>query len=93
MTYQVVFKTPVTSGGKARKATKRDLVEAVTAAPHDVFLRNLSMFPNRNFRNGESGYADELLVGCSVQVVGPDAQRERKWYATISRSAKGLTVK
>ncbi len=88
MTYRATFPTPRDKVGvKNYKPTKKALVEAIIEHPEKVRLTNLSLF------GGWSGPANELPVGYKADVVGPDPERDRKWYATVTRQATGLKVR
>jgi hypothetical protein len=70
-----------------RPATKKALRDAV-AAGHRVTFDTTSLF------TPDTAYLtpDELVVGTSYSVVGPDPYTARKWYATVTRSANGIVV-
>jgi hypothetical protein len=42
---------------------------------------------------GQTFRGDDLPEGVSLQVVGPDPQTKRIWYATVTRTEHGITVK
>ena len=70
-----------------RPASKKAIKEAVAADPASVEIESTSIF------GGYSGPVTELPLGESVTFVGPDPYTSRKFYGTITRTAKGVTVK
>ena len=73
-------------GCRPRCQTKKQLKEAVRDIPDKVYLYTTSMF------NGWSGRAVDLPDGMQFNVVGPDPERSRKWYATVKKKADGTLV-
>jgi hypothetical protein len=61
--------------------TKKALRDAIKGDPRSVSLYDLNMIGNKGTRR-----ADEIVEGEKVSVVGPDAERDRKWYATVVMS-------
>ena len=59
-----------------KPATKKALREALAADPSSVWFEDLSLVTNRG-----SLHATELSP--SDVIVGPDAERQRNWYANI----------
>lgn len=84
MTFKATF--PLKPG---KKPTKTALKEAIYNNPEKVRLQNLDLM---GAQAGWSGRADELPVGWKADVVGPDPYTDRRWYATITRKATGLTI-
>ncbi len=88
MTYRATFPVPADKVDvKKYKPTKKGLIEAIILHPERVRLTNLSIM------GGWSGPASELPVGYKADVVGPDPERDRRWYATVTRQATGLKVR
>ena len=66
--------------------TKTALKKAIKDEPGTVGLYNTSMF------GGYTGPASELPEGSSFNVVGPDPERSRIWYATVKMNKGRVTV-
>lgn len=75
LVYDLVLKS-----GKVAKPTKKGLRAAIAANPSRVVLIATSVFGNE-YR----GRLSEAPAG-TYYVVGPDAYRDRSWYATITVS-------
>jgi len=76
--------------GNRRPASKKALKEAIAENPANVFVESTSSafgFPSF------SGSLDTLPAGTTVTFVGPDPYRDRRFYGTISRGARGIVVK
>jgi hypothetical protein len=70
--------------------TKKALKALIAATPAKVILYSTdAMGPN--YRRTWS--ADKLDIGVKYSVTGPNPYKSRKWYATIERTATGVTVK
>lgn len=68
--------------------SKKALKTLIATTPANVTLYNTSGF------NGQSGRTgDNLDIGVKYTVVGPNPYTNRKWYATVERTEKGVTVK
>lgn len=66
--------------------TKKALKDEITANPTNVWFYGTSDF------TPFKGNATELVVGYKYQVTGPDPYTNRKWYATVEKTAKGIKV-
>ncbi len=69
---------------EAGKRTKAGLKRAIAKDPGRVLLYDTSAFDPQRSR-----FASELLEGTVWTVVGPDPHRDRRWYANVTRNAKG----
>jgi hypothetical protein len=71
-----------------RPASKKAVREAVRDTPESVRCEGTSI-------RGDDfdGPASDLPAGASVHFVGPDPYTSRKYYGTLTRTAKGLVVK
>lgn len=73
------------SDGSAFK-TKKALKEAIAANPDDVVIYGTSGF------SPFTGSADNLEEGVKYSVCGPNPYTDRKWYATVEKTPKGIKV-
>ena len=69
----------VTESG-LRVASKKRLKEMIKVDP-------TSMFDNQTHFDGAS-----IPAGVKLTVVGPDPQYDRRWYATVEVTSKGVRV-
>lgn len=70
--------------------TKKALKELIATNPASVILYSTDAFgPNARL----SWSADKLDTSRKYTVVGPNPYKSRKWYATVTRTATGVTVK
>ena len=76
----------VTESG-LRVASKKRLKEMIKADPRSVTFDPTSMFDNQAHFDGAS-----IPAGVTLSVVGPDPQRDRRWYATVEVTSKGVRV-
>lgn len=68
--------------------TKKALKEKFRDNPNKVLLYTTSeLSPQKHFTS------DMLVIGEKYSVVGPNPYTSRKWYATVERTEKGITVK
>lgn len=67
--------------------TKAALKAAVKAYPADVEFYSTSEL-GATF----NGRVSEMPADAVLQVCGPDPYANRRWYASVKRTAKGLTV-
>lgn len=72
-------------GCDPRFATKKALREAIKEG-REVYLYSTSAF------GGWSGSAKELPEGTTFTVVGPDPERRRSWYASVTRKGGAIKV-
>lgn len=70
-----------------RPQTKKAVKEAVSSNPESVYVESVSFLGN-DFQ----GSITDLTVGDKVTFVGPDPRQSRKFYGTITRTAKGFKV-
>jgi hypothetical protein len=70
-----------------RVSTKKLLREYLKANPTSVTFDPTSMFDDQSDFDGSHIPAGRILT-----VVGPDPHKNRKWYATVTQTAKGLRV-
>ena len=70
-----------------RPTSKKAIREAVSADPDSVVVESTSMF------GGFGGHLTAAPIGTEVNFVGPDPYRDRRFYGTITVTAKGITVK
>ena len=66
--------------------TKSALKKHLKESPHDVVVVVDTLWEST------STPADQLPLGHTAYVVGPSAH-DRRWYASITRSPKGLVLK
>lgn len=76
-----------------RPSSKKEVKSAITEAfamgrEQEVVLEETSLFSRTGNRT-----LDEMAVGETITFVGPDPQRNRKFYGNITRTAQGYTVK
>jgi hypothetical protein len=64
--------------------TKKALREAMKSEPERVTFYATSMFD----AGTEDFAGNDLPAGVSLSVVGPDPERSRKWYATVTPNGK-----
>lgn len=64
-------------------STKKALREAVAIGKRVYFYGTSELGPRYE------GYLDEVPVGVSLSVVGPNPYTNRRWYAQVSRSKEG----
>lgn len=70
--------------------TKKSLKALIAQSPETVILYSTDAMGS-NYRR--TWTADKLDIGVKYSVVGPNPYKSRKWYATIERTATGVTVK
>ena len=66
--------------------TKSALKKHLAASPHDVVVMVDTLWQT------SATPADQLPLGHTAYVVGPSAHN-RRWYASITRTSKGLILK
>lgn len=76
------------NGGVRRINTKAALKAAVKADASQVTFYSTSLVGGQLF----DGPVSEMPEGATLSVVGPDPYNSRKWYASIKRGPKGITV-
>jgi hypothetical protein len=76
--------TAVTMSG-AHFATKKAFRETVASQPDSVRFVDSSFFSNR-------GMVKISDLSPSDVIVGPDAERDRSWYANVKVTSKGPRV-
>lgn len=70
-----------------RAPSKKALREAVKAHPESVRFDLTSQF------DGQGDWTPEDVgPGVTLSVVGPDPYTSRRWYASVTRDAKGVLV-
>lgn len=67
--------------------TKAALKAAVKAYPEDV-----EFFSTSELGATFNGPVSQMPADAVLQVCGPDPYRNRRWYASVKRTAKGVTV-
>ncbi len=74
--------------GAGRPLSKKVVKEEIAERPWNVRAQATSFF------GGEyDGPISDMPLGTTITFVGPDPERSRKFYGTITRTAKGITVK
>jgi hypothetical protein len=68
--------------------SKKAFTTAVKAGEH-VLVENVSDIFEHKFY----GYVSEIPTGKTHTVVGPCPHTKRSWYASISRTPKGIVIK
>ncbi len=68
--------------------TKKALKDLLAKTPGEVVFYPTAMFGSQSLIPGNELPTD----GSKLQVVGPDPEKSRKWYATVERTAKGVKV-
>lgn len=82
--------------GPVRVRSKKTLKDALKGHAGDVVFDNTAMTlgNGEHLGGGQAEYrGDEVPEGVSLSVVGPDPYTDRRWYATVQRTATGVTVK
>jgi hypothetical protein len=75
--------------GTARAASKAALIRAMRADPTGVrFDRTAAVLDE----GGAELSGAEIPAGVRLSVVGPDPYNNRKWYATVELTARGVRV-
>lgn len=70
-----------------RAPSKAALKRALAATPELVAFDPTSAFGPSGAFNG-----DHIPAGAILSVVGPDPYSDRRWYATVSRTPKGIRL-
>lgn len=73
--------------GGYRIQAKKHLKEYLKADPASVTFDPTSMFDDQTEFDGA-----HIPEGSKLTVVGPDPYSNRKWFATVERTAKGIKV-
>jgi hypothetical protein len=73
---------------RVRVQTKKQLKDLIAEDPALVIFDPTSMHPGSN-NNGNDISGDSIPDGVVLSVVGPDPSRSRKWYASVSKGARG----
>lgn len=73
-----------------RFPTKKALKARIATDPVSVTFHATDAF---GANAGKVWTADNLDTEVKYTVVGPNAYESRKWYATVERTEKGITVK
>ena len=78
---------PNASGPRRFFRTKKALREALAADPQSAYFEGTSLFGPQF-----AGTVAELPEGVVLSAVGPDAYRDRKWYASVERIGDKIKV-
>jgi hypothetical protein len=72
-----------------RPKSKKALREALKSNPETVVFDSTALMGPRAGENITPGQIGEDEV---VSVTGPDPYRDRKWYASVKATARGVTI-
>ncbi len=70
----------------SRPKTKKALKELVKEG-HELSFLSVSPF------NSYAATLSQMSVGDNLTIAGPNPWSDRRWFATVSKTAKGVTVK
>jgi hypothetical protein len=73
---------------RVRVQTKKELKDLIAQDPALVIFDPTSLHPGSN-NNGNDISGDSIPAGVVLSVAGPDPARNRKWYASVTKGAKG----
>ena len=69
-----------------RPKTKKEL-KALVKEGDNLYFVSVSMF------NNWYGYLEDVKEGDNLTIAGPNPHSDRRWFATVSKTSKGVTVK
>lgn len=70
-----------------RIPTKKALMEALKKSPAEVVFDPTSMFGRQQDIRG-----DEIPENSVLSVVGPDPEKNRRWFASVSSDGRNIKV-